>query len=195
MPLGVPPRRLFLFRWCQTVATTRRIPIDNSNADIAKEVVAEARDIDEQCTGDLARPQTTNRLGSKPGDGMRRDRAILASTQLYQLAITEQIHLTQDELSRISPDYLFVLAITKNFGLSQQDKNRLRPLHLAHLAVTGTVDLSHEDKARLPTELLFELFVEGVLSLTQDEKARFTVGQLEQLKDLGSEYSESLVSL
>jgi hypothetical protein len=161
---------------------------------MTKEVVVHACDSDEQCTGDLAEPRISNRLGSKPGDGLRLDRAILPSTQLYQLAIAEEIQLTSDELARISPDYLFVLAITKKLELSQQDKNRLRPLHLAHLAVTEKIMLNQEDKARLPSELLFQLFVEGVVGLNEAEIAGFNAAQLEYVTDLGTPFSEGLVS-
>jgi hypothetical protein len=169
--------------------------MDNPNSDVSRRVDSAAYNLDGQSTGNLPKPRMTNPRGNKNGDGMCLDRATLLSTQLYQMAINEEIPLTQDEMDRVSPDYLFVLAITKQIGLNQRDKDRLRPLHLAHLAVTGTIDLNQEDKARLPTELLFELFVQGILSLSEDERARFTAGQLEQLKELGTEYSESLVSL
>jgi hypothetical protein len=161
---------------------------------MAKQVAPAACDSKEQCTSDLPKQRVINRLGAKTEDGLRLDRATMPSTQLYQLAVTEGIKLSQDEMNRVSPDYLFVFAITKKLGLSQQDKNRLRPLHLAHLAVTEAIDLSHEDKARLPTELLFELFVQGVVGLSEAEIAGFTAAQLEYVANLGTPYSKGLVS-
>lgn len=179
---GCSAASAFLFRWCRTVTTTRRIPIDISNPDMAKRVAPAACDFERQSTGNLPQARITNRLGSKNGDGMSLDRATLSSTQLYQSAIREELQLTQEEIDRVSPDYLFVLAITEKLELSQRDKDRLRPLHLAHLAVTEKIVLRQEDKARLPTELLFELFVQGFVGLSEDERTCFTAAQLERLR-------------
>jgi hypothetical protein len=161
---------------------------------MAKHVTPAACDFEQQPAGHLPKARMINLSGKKDSDGAKLDRATLRSTQLYRLAITEEIQLTQDEIDRVSPDYLFVLAITNKLRLSQRDKDRLKPLHVAHLATAGTIDLSQEDKDRLPKELLFKLFVESFVTLSDHEILCFTAEQLEHLKELGTVYSESLVA-
>lgn len=118
-----------------------------------------------------------------------------SSTQLCQLATQETIQRTQDEKDRASPDYLFVWAITKEVTLSPHDRDRLSPVHLAHLAVTETIELGQEERTKIPTALLFELFVQGFVALSEQEIAGFTAKQLKQIEELGTAYSESLVSV
>ncbi len=141
------------------------------------------------------RNKKSTSLAGRKKDNVNLERATLSSTELYQLAVREQIELSRDEKDRVSPDYLFVLAITNRIALSQHDKDRLRPLHVAHLAVTNRTELSQEDKARLPTDLLFRLFVQGFAGLTGGEMARLSMAQLQHVKELERAHAETLVLL